>query len=248
MKRILLTLTYDGTNYKGWQRQLAEPSVQEKLEKALQKATGAVTPVLGASRTDAGVHALGQAAHFDTASTIPQEKYPLVLNTLLPDNIRVLSAREVPIFFHARFFTKGKRYLYLIHNADIASALNRHTHAHVSYTLNVPKMQEAAGLLVGEHDFAAFCAAGSTHKTTVREIYDISLTKEGETLTLSIYGNAFLYNMVRIIAGTLIDIGRGKLDKACILEAFQTGDRLALGYTAPAHGLCLEKVYYNLAE
>lgn len=246
MKRIRLTLTYDGTNYAGWQRQLNALSVQQVLEEALLKATGQATPVTGASRTDAGVHALGQAAHFDTESGIPPEKYPYVLNTLLPRDIRVLTGWEMPPDFHARFHTRGKRYLYHIHNAAHAGALNRHTHTHVPVALDDRLMHQAAQALHGRHDFAAFCAAGGSHKTSVREIYDIRVTRQGEDITISVYGNAFLYNMVRIIAGTLIAIGQGKLPPECLKEALATGNRLCLGATAPAHGLCLEQVEYEL--
>ncbi len=241
-----MTLSYDGTAYAGWQWQENALAVQQVLEDALQKATGQPIKVTGASRTDAGVHALGQAAHFDTEASIPPEKYPYVLNTLLPYDIRVLTGQEVPQDFHARFHTKGKRYLYHIHNAPHASALNRHTHIHVPVPLDIGAMHDAAQLLLGQHDFAAFAATGGSHKTSIREVYDISCSRQGETITLSIYGNAFLYNMVRIIAGTLIAIGQGKLQKECFKEALETGNRLALGPTAPAHGLILAHVYYEL--
>jgi len=245
MKRILITLSYDGTAYAGWQRQLNGIAIQQVVEEALEKATGAPVKITGASRTDAGVHALGQAAHFDTESTIPPEKYPFVLNTLLPEDIRVLAGQEVGETFHARFDTKGKRYLYHIHNAPHAGALNRRTHVHVPMPLDEAAMHEAAQSLLGVHDFAAFAAAGGSHKTSVREIYEISCVRRGEAITLSVYGNAFLYNMVRIIAGTLIGIGHGKTEPDCFLKALETGDRLCLGITAPAHGLILDEVFYE---
>ena len=245
MKRILITISFDGTAYAGWQRQINALSVQQVLEEALERATGAPVKVTGASRTDAGVHALGQAAHFDTESTIPPEKYPYVLNTMLPNDIRVLTGREVSPGFHARFDTKGKRYLYRIHNAPHASALNRLTHVHVPMPLDEKAMHTAAQKLAGRHDFAAFAATGGSHKTSVREIYDIACQRHGETISLSVYGSAFLYNMVRIIAGTLIGIGHGKMDAACFDLALKTGDRLALGITAPPHGLILDEVFYD---
>ena len=210
MKRILLTVEYDGTNYAGWQRQINGLAVQQVLEEALQKATKERIVVTGASRTDAGVHALGQAVHFDTESRIPPEKYPFVLNTMLPRDVRVHSGREVPEGFHARFMTCGKRYTYRIVNSRHASAIRRNTHVHVPLPLDLAPMQEAAKLLLGTHDYAAFQAAGGTAKTTVRTITSAELTRFGDEIILTVEGDAFLYNMVRIIAGTLIEIGLGR--------------------------------------
>ena len=244
MKRILLTVEYDGTNYAGWQRQINGLAVQQVLEEALQKATGERIVVTGASRTDAGVHALGQAVHFDTESRIPPEKYPFVLNTMLPRDVRVHTGREVPPAFHTRFMTRRKRYTYRIINSRHASAIRRCTHVHVPVPLDVDAMREAAHQLLGTHDFAAFQAAGGTAKTTVRTIYSADLTVSGDEITLVIEGDAFLYNMVRIIAGTLIEIGQGKRDGNAFSEAYETLDRLSLGVTAPPHGLELTKVYY----
>ncbi len=244
MKRILLTVEYDGTNYAGWQRQLNGLAVQQVLEEALQKATGERIVVTGASRTDAGVHALGQAVHFDTESRIPPEKYPFVLNTMLPRDVRVHTGREVPEGFHARFMTCGKRYTYRIVNSRHASAIRRNTHVHVPLELDLAPMQEAAKLLLGTHDFAAFQAAGGTAKTTVRTIHRAGLTRSGDEISLTVEGDAFLYNMVRIIAGTLIEIGLHRRDVSAFAQAYETLDRLSLGVTAPPHGLELTKVYY----
>ena len=244
MKRILLTVEYDGTAYSGWQRQYNGLAVQQVLEEALARATGEPVAVTGASRTDAGVHARGQAAHFDTESTIPPEKYPFVLNTMLPRDIRVQTGREVPPDFHARFMTSGKRYTYRIDNSRHGGALTRLTHAHVPVPLAIAPMLEAARTLLGQHDFAAFQASGGTAKTTVRTIRDAALTQDGELITLVIEGDAFLYNMVRIIAGTLIEIGHGKRGTDAFSRAFDSLDRLDLGVTAPPHGLELTRVYY----
>ena len=244
MKRILLTVEYDGTHYAGWQRQINGLAVQQVLEEALQKATGERIVVTGASRTDAGVHALGQAVHFDTESRIPPEKYPFVLNTMLPRDVRVHSGREVPGGFHARFMTCGKRYTYRIVNSRHASAIRRNTHVHVPLALDLPPMQEAAAQLLGTHDFAAFQAAGGTAKTTVRTIHSAELTRQGDEIILTVEGDAFLYNMVRIIAGTLIEIGLGRRTVNAFSEAYETLDRLSLGVTAPPQGLELTKVYY----
>lgn len=245
-KRILLTVSYDGTSYSGWQYQDNAPSVQETLEKALEEALGTFTRITGASRTDAGVHALGQRCHFDTSATIPPEKYPFVLNRFLPPDIRVTEGRQVPLHFHARYQAEGKWYTYRIHNAPQASALYRNMTAHVPVHLDEEKMHRAAQRLLGTHDFAAFAAAGGSAKTTVRTIDQVSVTRQGEMVTLKIHGNAFLYNMVRIIAGALIYIGQGKLDEGCITRAIETGNRLELGITAPAAGLELTRVEYAI--
>ncbi len=243
-RRILLTISYDGTNYAGWQLQENAVAVQQRLEEALFKLTGETIRVTGASRTDAGVHALGQRVHFDTTSRIPADKYPFALNTCLPPDIRVLEGKEVPGDFHARFDAKAKRYTYRIHNAPHASALYRNLCAHVPQKLDGALMQKALPDLLGTHDFAAFQASGGTAKTTVRTLMDVQLFKQGEDWTLTVYGNAFLYNMVRIIAGTLMDIGMGRKVPDAFRLALETKNRLALGVTAPACGLELTRVYY----
>ena len=244
MKRILLTVEYDGTNYAGWQRQINGLAVQQVLEEALRKATGEAIVVTGASRTDAGVHALGQAVHFDTNSRIPPEKYPFVLNTMLPRDVRVQTGQEVPGEFHARFMTAGKRYTYRIVNSRHASALRRNSHVHVPVPLDVNLMRQALPDLLGKHDYAAFQAAGGTANTTIRTIRSAELTTWGDEIILTVEGDAFLYNMVRIIAGTLMEIGQGKRSVHAFAEAYETLSRLSLGVTAPPHGLELTKVYY----
>ena len=245
MRRIHLIVEYDGTAYAGWQRQANAMTVQEKLERAILKLTGEEICVSGASRTDAGVHALGQSAHFDTESRIPADKFSFALNTLLPPDIRVTRSEEVPLEFHARFSTRGKRYRYLFHAAPHAGALTRNTHAHVIYPLDVERMQAEAQDLVGTHDFAAFAASGSVVKDTVRTIYRAEVTSEGSEIRLIVEGSGFLYNMVRIIAGTLIGVGSGKLEPGAFRRAIASGDRLDLGITAPAHGLTLMEVFYD---
>lgn len=244
-RRILLTVSYDGTAYAGWQWQSNAVSVQQRLEEALAKLIGQPVRVTGASRTDAGVHALGQRAHFDTASHIPPEKYPFALNNCLPPDIRVLEGKEVPGDFHARFDACGKRYTYRIHNAPHASALYRNITAHVPYTLDEERMCLSMQNLLGTHDFAAFQAAGGTAKTTVRTLTDVRLERQGSLLVLTVCGDAFLYNMVRIIAGTMLEIGMGRKAPNAFEQALRTGNRLALGMTAPACGLELTKVFYD---
>jgi tRNA pseudouridine38-40 synthase len=243
---VLLTVSYDGTGYSGWQRQENAMSVQQRLEEALFKALKVKTAVTGASRTDAGVHALNQAAHFDTDSSIPDEKFPFVLNNLLPYDIRVTIARPVPVDFHARFSCRGKTYTYRMYNAPHASALYRNLTAHVPVHLNELAMDTAVKQVLGIHDFKAFSAAGGSAKTTVRTITNAAVSREGEMVTLTVSGNAFLYNMVRILAGTLIEIGQGSLDPHVLTEALESGNRLLLGPTAPPNGLELTRVEYDL--
>lgn len=245
-RRVLLDISYDGTGYSGWQRQENAMSVQQRLEEALQKALRKKTSVTGASRTDAGVHALHQAAHFDTDSTIPDEKFPFVLNNLLPYDIRVLGARPVPPDFHARFSCRGKTYTYRMHNAPHASALHRHFTVHVPVCLDEARMDGAAKLILGTHDFAAFAATGGSAKTTVRTITEATVVRREDEVVFTVSGNAFLYNMVRILAGTLMEIGQGSMLPDVLSQALETGNRLLLGPTAPAHGLELTRIVYDL--
>ena len=244
MKRILLTVEYDGTAYAGWQRQINGLAVQQVLEEALASACGHPVTVTGASRTDAGVHALDQKAHFDTGSSIPPDKFAFVLNTMLPPDIRIQASREVPPDFHARFLTSGKTYTYRILNNRHGSALLRNTHWHVPVPLDVSAMKQALSFLPGTHDFAAFQAAGGTARTTVRTVDRVELTADGPVLTLTISGNAFLYNMVRIIVGTLEEVGLHKRNTDAFARAFVSMDRLDLGMTAPSCGLELSEVRY----
>ena len=246
--RIKLTIEYYGTAYAGWQRQENALAVQQVIEEALTKLTRARVVIAGASRTDAGVHALGQTAHFDTESRIPPDKYAFALNTMLPADIRIRKSEAVSEDFHARFSNKGKRYRYLIYQSPHAGALNRNTHAHVIYPLDDEKMRRELTALIGTHDFAAFAASGSVVKDTVRTIYSASLTRRGDELELLVEGSGFLYNMVRIIAGTLISVGAGRLEEGAFARAIQSGNRLDLGVTAPAHGLTLMEVYYKERE
>ena len=245
MARIQLILEYDGTNYAGWQMQKNALSVQAVVERALKKLLGADVRVTGASRTDAGVHALGQSAHFDTASRIPPEKYAYALNTLLPPDVRVRRSGCVPDDFHARFSARGKRYCYRVYQSAHAGAINRNTHWHVIYPLDLGKMRAEADCLVGTHDFGAFAASGSVVKDTVRTISSARVEQSGDDYTLTVEGNGFLYNMVRIIAGTLVSVGSGKLEPGAIRRAIDRKDRLLLGVTAPAHGLTLMEVFYD---
>ena len=237
-------MEYDGTGYAGWQRQTNGLAVQQVLEEALSGACGHPVTVTGSSRTDAGVHALAQQVHFDTDCSIPPQKFPFVLNTMLPPDIRVRSGREVPAGFHARFLSCGKTYTYRILNARHGSALYRNLCWHVPVPLDLKAMASSLPALTGTHDFAAFQAAGGTAKTTVRTLEPASLLQEGSLITLRVSGNAFLYNMVRIIAGTLAEIGLGRLKPDAFERAILSGNRLDLGMTAPPQGLELTEVRY----
>ncbi|GHU72635.1 tRNA pseudouridine synthase A [Clostridia bacterium] len=250
-RRIRLTLAYDGTHYAGWQRQLNGLAVQEVVEDALSRLLGESIAVTGASRTDAGVHALGQTAHFDAVCRIPDHKIPLALNTLLPMDIRAVEARTVGEDFHARFHTKAKMYRYWYHNARVAPVLERGLRWHIPIPLDVELMDLEAQSMVGMHDFAAFAASGSKVKTTVRTVESVCvmrLAHDPSLIELTIRGNGFLYNMVRILAGTLADVGSGKREPGAIERAIRSGNRLELGQTAPPHGLTLMRVEYAIDE
>lgn len=243
--RIRLRIEYDGTNYAGWQRQANALAVQQVIEERLARLVRHPVALTGASRTDAGVHALGQVAHFDTDARIPPDRYCYALNTLLPPDIRIRASGTAPDGFHARFSSVGKTYRYQIKSSPHAGALTRYTHAHVIYPLDDQLMRSEAQTLVGTHDFGAFAASGSVVKDTVRTLYAAALYRNGDELTLYVTGNGFLYNMVRIIAGTLILVGAGKSKPGAIRRAIGSGSRLDLGATAPAHGLTLMEVYYD---
>ncbi len=247
-RRVKLIVEYDGTNYAGWQRQINAMSVQQRLEEALTRLTKTPVTVTGSSRTDAGVHAMGQTVHFDTASGVPDEKFSYALNTMLPEDIRVRRSMSAEPDFHARFQAKGKIYRYLIHNGPHASAMWRNFRAHVMYDLDVEKMNREVQAMIGTHDFAPFAASGSIVKDTVRTIYDARVVRRGDQVMLLVHGNGFLYNMVRILAGTLISVGTGKLEEGAISRALESLSRLDLGVTAPAHGLTLMRVFYAYDE
>lgn len=244
-RRFLLIVEYDGTAYCGFQRQQNGPSVQQALEEALGRLTGAPVNVVGSSRTDAGVHARGLCAHFDSATRVPADKLAFALNTMLPPDIRIRESGPAPAGFHARYSAAGKVYRYTIANSRHDRAIGRQYSAHVPLPLDTALMHAEAQALQGTHDFAAFAASGSAAKSTVRTIYRAQVTRAGDEVTLLVLGDGFLYNMVRIIAGTLIEVGTGKRAPGAIARAIETGDRLTLGQTAPARGLTLEAVLYE---
>lgn len=248
MRRIRLIVEYDGCAYSGWQRQENAIAVQQVLEETTGRLTGEHVCVTGASRTDAGVHALGQVAAFDTQSRIPAEKYAFALNTMLPPDIRIRKSEEAAPDFHPRFQAKGKLYRYRIYSSPHASALERNFCAHVIYPLDIGKMRREAQDIIGKHDFAAFAASGSVVKDTVREMLASSVQDDGPHVEIRIYGTGFLYNMVRIFAGTLIGVGSGKIEPGAIRRGIESGSRLELGVTASAHGLTLMRVDYALPK
>ncbi len=241
----MLTIEFDGTAYHGWQSQINAITVQDILTAAVDRLTGESCSLSGSSRTDAGVHAIGFVCNFQTSSTIPEDKFAYALNTLLPDDVVVKESREVSLQFHSRFSAKGKKYRYLIYNSQFPSALLRHRAYHVYYPLDIIAMQRAAEHFIGTCDFCAFSASGGSVKTTVRTITQITVGKrEGNLVELNISGDGFLYNMVRIIAGTLVEVGFGRLEPDDIPEIIESLDRRKAGRTAPAHGLYLVEVYY----
>ncbi|WP_250228246.1 tRNA pseudouridine(38-40) synthase TruA [Anaeropeptidivorans aminofermentans] len=242
---ILLTIAYDGSAYAGWQFQNNAVTVQEKIEEALKKLYKTDISVMGASRTDTGVHAMGQRALYEGKDNIPLSNIPSALNSILPEDIRIYKAEEAAEDFHPIFDAKNKTYRYVMQNGAVKNPLLRNYSWYVPYALNLDKMKKAASRMIGEHDFACFCASGGSAKTTVRKINSIELYKEGELITFFINGNGFLYNMVRIIAGTLMYAGCGKIDENAIKGIILSKDRTKAGITAPPQGLTLMEVYYN---
>ena len=244
MKRIKLTVAYDGTNYCGWQIQPNGVTVQEVLNNCLEDLTGKKTETMGASRTDAGVHALGNVAVFDTDMRMPGEKFSFALNQRLPEDIRIRKSEEVPLDFHPRYQESEKTYVYRILNCQFPIPTQR-LYAHFTYVpLDVEKMAEAGKYLVGKHDFKSFCGAGAQVKTTVREIRSIQVSREDSLITIEVRGKGFLYNMVRIIAGSLMEIGGGMYPPEHMKEILEARDRQAAGPTAPARGLPLVGIRY----
>jgi tRNA pseudouridine38-40 synthase len=246
VRQIRLVVEYDGTSLCGWQRQANGPTVQGHLEAALAKLLSHEAPVIGASRTDAGVHARGQVASFRTARPIPLHGIRRGLNSLLPRQIAVRDAAEVPDDFHPRFSATGKHYRYTILARPDRSPRWRDRAWHQAEPLSIEAMVAAAAPLLGEHDFAAFRAAGCAATTTTRRIEAIEVSApDPELLVLDVRGNAFLRNMVRILVGTLVEVGAGRRPPSQVAEILASRDRILAGITAPAHGLELMEVQYD---
>ncbi|HHY23318.1 MAG TPA: tRNA pseudouridine(38-40) synthase TruA [Clostridiaceae bacterium] len=243
-RNIKLIIEYDGTNYNGWQSQMNGTAIQDIVEGALFQLTGEKVKLTGSGRTDSGVHAYGQVANFFSTSSIPAEKFSFALNTILPKDIIIKKSLEVGSEFHARFSAKGKKYRYLIYNSTHPSALLRNRTFHVFYNLNIAAMKEASSHFIGTYNFEGFMAKGSQVKNTIRTIWETSLIKRDEIIQIEITGDGFLYNMVRIIVGTLIDVGIGRIKTQDISNIIRSCDRKLAGRTAPPQGLYLVEVYY----
>jgi tRNA pseudouridine38-40 synthase len=246
MRNIKLVIEYEGTNYCGWQIQKNVNSIQETIQKAIERITGSMPNLNGSGRTDAGVHALGQVANFETESKIPAERFAFALNAVLPKDIVIKASSEAETDFHARYSAIGKQYSYLILNSKQPTALYRNLAYHVSYCekLDINELITASKGFLGTHDFYGFMSTGSSIKDTTRTIYDIDATQNGEFIKLTFKGNGFLYNMVRIMSGTLLYTGIGKIKANQISEIITAKDRTKAGITLPAHGLYLDKVLY----
>lgn len=245
MKRIKLEIAYDGTNYCGWQIQPGKTTIEGMINKALSELLREDIKVIGASRTDSGVHANGNVAVFDTESKIPAEKICYAVNQHLPWDIRVQSSVEIAEDFHPRKVNSKKTYEYCILNKSISLPTKRLYSYFVYYDLDVKAMAEAAGYLVGEHDFKSFCSVRTQVNSTVRRIYQLRVEEDEDMIRIRITGSGFLYNMVRIIAGTLIEVGRGMNAPEDIETMLKGLDRGLAGPTAPAHGLALIGIEYE---
>jgi len=245
LKRIFLRVAYDGTNYCGWQTQINGITIEEVLNKTLSDFLGEDIVVIGASRTDSGVHALGNVAVFDTETRIPGEKIAFPLNERLPEDIRIVESKEVRGDFHPRKCDCIKTYEYKILNRRFALPTERLYSTFIYFPLDVDKMKEAAKYIVGEHDFKSFCSSGSQVRTTVRTVYSLDVTKNGDIISIKISGNGFLYNMVRIIAGTLVKVGMGVYPPEHVKEIIEAKDRQAAGQKIAAHGLTLVGIDYK---
>ena len=243
-RRIKLTVAYDGTNYCGWQVQPNGNTIEAELDKAIEALLGEKVHVLGASRTDAGVHALGNVATFDTTARMAAERISFALNTYLPEDIRIRKSEEVPLTWHPRFQDSVKTYEYRIFNQMFPDPTKRLYSMFYYYPLDVEKMREAARCLVGTHDFSSFCTHQPHVTNRVRTIYALDITEEDGMITIRITGSGFLYNMVRIIAGTLLRIGGGMLAPEQMQEILEAKDRQAAAETARPEGLTLVEIFY----
>jgi tRNA pseudouridine38-40 synthase len=246
MRNIKLTIEYDGKDFNGWQKQPDKLNIQGTIERAIETITGEKIDLNASGRTDAGVHSLGQVANFKTNSKIPIEKIPIAINTKLKKTIRIIKAEEVEERFHSRLSCKRKTYRYVINNSEFSSAIYRNLECHIPQKLDIEKMRKAAKYFEGEHDFKAFKASGTSSKSSVRTIYKAEvLEREDGRILIELTGNGFLYNMVRIISGTLVDVGLGKINPEDISKIIKEEKRENAGKTLPPYGLFLVKVEYE---
>lgn len=244
MRNIKLIIEYDGAKFGGWQKQPTKLNIQGEIEKAIQEITGEEINLTASGRTDAGVHSLGQVANFKTNSNIAIEKFPMAINSKLKKSIVIKEAEEVEEDFHARYKCKGKKYRYIINNSTCGSAIYRGLEYHIPQKLDIDKTKKAIKYFEGKHDFKGFRASGTSSKDSVREIYKAEIIQEKERIYIELTGNGFMYNMVRIIAGTLVDVGLGKIKPEDISNIIESKNRTLAGKTLPAHGLYLVEVYY----
>ena len=245
MRNIKIIIEYDGKDFNGWQKQPTKLNIQGEIERAIEEITGEKVDLIASGRTDAGVHALAQVANFKIEKDIPIEKIPYALNSKLKKSIRVKSAEEVDEKFHSRYTCKRKTYRYVINNSVQGTAIYRNLQYHFPEKLDEEKMNKGIKYLIGEHDFKSFKASGTSSKSSVRTIYDAKVTREGEIVTIELSGNGFLYNMVRIISGTLVDVGIGKIKPEDVKDILEARDRLKAGRTLPPTGLYLVDVKYE---
>lgn len=245
MRNIKITIEYDGKDFNGWQKQPDKLNIQGEIERAIEIITGEKVNLIGSGRTDAGVNALNQVANFKIESKIPIEKIPYALNSQLKRSIRVKSAEEVDDRFNSRYNAKKKTYIYTINNSEQGSAIYRYMQYHYPIKLDEIKMNEAIKYFIGEHDFKAFKASGTSSKSSVRTIYEAEVIRDAEIIKIILTGNGFLYNMVRIIAGTLVEAGEGKIKPEEVKNIIESKDRKKAGKTLPPTGLCLYNVEYE---
>ena len=246
MRNIKLVIEYDGKEFNGWQKQPNKLNIQGEIEQAIERITGEKVDLMASGRTDAGVHAMGQVANFKTNSNMPIEKFPIALNANLKKSIVIKSAEEVEERFHSRLNCKRKTYRYVINNSKYGTAIYRYLETHIPIKLDIQKMQQAIKYFEGEHDFKAFKASGTSSKSSVRTIYKAEVLDAGnERIYIELTGNGFLYNMVRIISGTLVDVGLGKIEPEEIENIILSKDRQHAGKTLPPQGLYLLTVEYE---
>jgi len=245
MRNIRLTIEYDGKDFNGWQKQPNKANIQGSIENAIYEITGEEVELIASGRTDAGVHSFGQVANFKINSTLSVAKIPKAINSKLKKSIVIKKAEEVDGKFHSRYSCVSKKYRYVINNSFEGTAIYRGLEYHMPVKLDISKMKKAIKFFIGEHDFKAFKASGTSSKSSVRKILDAKIKEQGEKIFIEITGNGFLYNMVRIIAGTLVDVGLGKIKPEEIEDIIEQGDRSKAGKTLPPHGLYLIEVNYN---
>ena len=245
MRNIKLTIEYDGKDFNGWQKQPNKLNIQGEIERVIENITGEKVELIASGRTDAGVHAMGQVANFKTNSNIDIDKFPIAINSQVKNSIRIQNAEEVDEKFHSRFNCKKKTYRYVIDNSKYGSAIYRNVSYHMPIQLNVEEMKKAIKYFEGEHDFKAFKSSGTSSKSSVRTIYKANIITEGPNIAIDLTGNGFLYNMVRIIVGTLVDVGLGKIKSDDITNIIESKDRTKAGKTLPPQGLMLLRVEYE---